>query len=143
MSFAFEKFGIPQFSGKDFPNFKFRVEIILEQQECRKAIDCSPVSSIDMKANRKAKAIIVACLGDNMLELVKGRAEAYEMWESLKRQYEQSDLAVQIMLRKKLLALRYDGKSNLEDYLLKFYEVIRDIRIRPATVMSLSCGIDV
>lgn len=81
---------IDQFKGENFTNWKFRVEMLLAEYD---VLDCvtnqSFVKSITkgdekaVKKDTKAKNILVKCVADSHLSILKGKQTSYQMWRAL------------------------------------------------------------
>lgn len=130
MATSLEKFGINQFNGKNFDNWKFRVSAVLDQQE---VLECTKINQTDpdenlKKNDKKCKSIIIACLSDSYLEYVKDKDTAYDMWKSLATQFERKSMTNQLYLRRKLLSTKLLDNESLENHFIKFDEIIRELK---------------
>lgn len=67
----------------------------------------------------KAKSIIIQCLPDKYLEIVK-KCESSSMLENLKSIFERKSVFSKLHLKKQLLALKCGRQENLQDHFLKF-----------------------
>ncbi|KAL1449198.1 hypothetical protein WDU94_000417 [Cyamophila willieti] len=123
------KWGVKPFSGEGFSYWKFRVNAILEENEC--SIDT--LKSLDMngkntqKKNSKAKSIIIQCLGNNQLEIIHDCTTAVEMMRKLMEKYEQKTLAEKLFLKKKLMNMKFEEKEDLEKFLTEYDELLRKL----------------
>ena len=63
------------------------------------------------------------------LEYVKDKGSAFQMWTSLCDTFERKSVANQLLLRKKLLLMRFNsGKDSLANHFLIFDKLIRDLK---------------
>lgn len=144
---ATEKYRIPLFDGSNFDNWKFRLQILLEENEVADSLEGMPGSyevlqtdkpavkaekerniQIFMKKDRKCKSIITQLIADSHLEYVKDKSSAKEMWCSLKNTFERKGIASQLYLRKQLLQLKLQEGSPLDAHLLIFDNLIRNLK---------------
>lgn len=129
-SVSLEKLGIPQFEGKNFDSWIFRPETLLDYHEVRECIQRKPADTeVEFaKKDKKAKAIIIQCMSDQYLEYVKDKTTAYDMWQSLVNGFQRKGIASQLYLRKKLLLPRPKENKPLEEYFIRFEEIISDLK---------------
>lgn len=126
-----EKYGIVQYSGKDYDNWKFRMEIILDQQEVKECIErehTNPVEEIFMKKDRKCKSLIIQCIANSHLQYVKHKSSAYQMWKALGAVFQRKGVATQLYVCKKLLSMKLQEGTSLEKHFFKFEETVREIK---------------
>ncbi|KAJ8894223.1 hypothetical protein PR048_006835 [Dryococelus australis] len=71
--------------------------------------------------------IIVQCLSDKYLDLVKDARRTKYMLKSLKEVFERKTAFSKLYLKKKLLALKFKPKEKLEDHFLRFDGLVRDL----------------
>lgn len=113
-----ETTGIPVFRGTDFDDWKFRVELLLEEKNVIDRIKIVPTDAVKKEANFakhdvSARNIIVKCLDSNFTEYVKGKASAYEMWKNLCDTFESKSLTKRIYTFKKLINLECADSKDL------------------------------
>ncbi|KAK9693292.1 hypothetical protein QE152_g34320 [Popillia japonica] len=122
-----ERTKISLFDGSNFNNWKFRIEILLEELELLELID-EPYSqkvkfletdTADVKASKEAdleqlkkrdwkcRLQIVQRIADTHLEYVKDTGSAFEMWSTLLKTFERRGIARQLLIRKSLLTLKF------------------------------------
>lgn len=126
----FEKFGIAQFDGKGYDHWKFRMEIMLDQQNvirCIKEENLTPNEEFT-KLDKKCKALIIMCIANSQLQYVKDKDSAFQMWQALEKIFQRKGVASQLYLRKKLLTMKLNEDENLESYYIKFDEVVRELK---------------
>ncbi|KAK9738940.1 Zinc knuckle [Popillia japonica] len=113
-----ERTKIPLFDGSNFNNWKFRMEILLEELELLELIDEPYTQKVkfletdttDVKASkeadleklkkrdRKCRLQIVQRIADTHLEYVKDTGSAFEMWFSTGATLEESDVVCHLLL---------------------------------------------
>lgn len=130
---TFERFGIAQFDGANFSNWKFRVETLLEQNEVLEHLRQQPgavESRTDTwkKTERKCKSLLIQCIADTHLEYVKDKSTSYEIWKTLEKLFERKSISSQIYLRKKLLTLKYVENESMQEHILSFDRLLRELR---------------
>lgn len=75
---VFEKFGVIQFDGKAYDHWKFRMEIILDQQnviECIKEENLEPNEDF---LKKDKKSLIIQCIANSQLQYVKDKTTAFQ-----------------------------------------------------------------
>lgn len=125
------KYGIVQFDGKDFTNWRFRVEVLFLQQNLFDHIDKSPPTKKGdewIESEKKAKLLLIQCIADSHLEYIKHQKTSYDMWQTLKKLFERKSISGQIYLRKQLLSMKFDESSDMQSHLLKFDKVLSSLK---------------
>nr|XP_023019849.1 uncharacterized protein LOC111508540 isoform X1 [Leptinotarsa decemlineata] len=90
MANSMEKYGIFQFDGKNFDNWKLRMEKILDQQEVKECIESEPDTPSEKftKNDKKCKSIIFQCVSNTHLEYIKEKPTSYQMWTALNKVFQ-------------------------------------------------------
>ena len=100
--------GIPQFDGgPGFQNWSYRVKMFLDSAGVLKTLtENSPAVEAEKpkfdEADRKAKAHIVGFLANEVLEVVREKNSAKEMWKALENTFVKKSIGTQNLLRKQL-----------------------------------------
>lgn len=142
-----EKFRIPTFNGNNFGSWKFRLEAILDQHDLIQFIKKSLEEIIQeieqgnkspeekekeiikiMKSEKKCKSLVINCIGDEQLEHIKDKARAKEIFETLKAIFERKSIVNQLYLRKRLFTTRYNEEDDMNQYILNFDKMIRELK---------------
>lgn len=147
-----EKFRIPLFDGRNYDDWKFRMEVFLDEKEvlehlekplddweasyCQVAGDKQETTDLKTKAlleikrkDRKCKNYIVQRIQDNQLEHVKGKQTAYEVWTGLQRRFEKKGAASRMVLNKKLHTMKYKPSAEtFNEYCLRFDRLVRELK---------------
>lgn len=124
---------IKPFDGNGFSNWKFRIELCLEQngvlEMLSKDLPSDTVALETFKKNDiKARCIITQCLADNVLETVKSKKTAKEIMESLKVTYSKTGLATQVQLQRKMRTMKYTGACPLSNFILEYEQIISELK---------------
>lgn len=112
-----EKFRVALFDGNNFDNWKFRLEVVLDESGLLEYIEkdvndtvqfLTNQENIDLhrKNDKKCKSIIIRRIADSHLEYVKDKKTSMEVIQALKKTFERKSLASQLYLRRKLLTLK-------------------------------------
>lgn len=143
------KYGISPFKGDDFPDWSFRVKLVLEEQALWNVVSVAPALVIpaDFVTNDlKARRIIVECIDNSVLEYVKDKVSAYGMWQGLKTIYDSSSYTKRVIAFKKLIRLEYNLSESLQTFFRNFDVVTRGYKSAGGTladteliVIMLSC----
>lgn len=138
------------FNGKDFNNWKFRMEILLREHDAENFITKSLdeheeiiITNLDNQATRQRKiklkedlrkkerkcySLIVQRIANDYLEYVKDKANPKEAWSSLCAAFERKGVSNRMFLRRELLSLKMKETDNLENHLLKFEKILRELK---------------
>ena len=141
-SMNLEKMKIPIFNGKNFADYKFRMKLILEEKELllyvendindllqrRNEQDSASLITTIRKKERECKSLLVQSLHDNMLEYVRDKETAFQMFEALKNKFEKKGILSQTYCRKKILNLKFLGDEKLDDFFLRYDALIRELK---------------
>ncbi|KAJ8877346.1 hypothetical protein PR048_021800 [Dryococelus australis] len=110
-----------------FSNWKFRDKLVLDE---KKLLETTEINVEDitedkekkelLKKDAKVKSVIVQCLPNKYLDLVKEARCTKDMLKSLEEVFERKSVFSQLYLKKKLLALKFKPKQKLEEHLLCF-----------------------
>ncbi|KAI5055384.1 hypothetical protein GOP47_0028905 [Adiantum capillus-veneris] len=69
------------------------------------------------KKDLKARTEIIMHLGDRQLQLVRTLETAYEMWELLKTQYQQTNIVSRVLIHKQLNEIQMASYPTTEAFL--------------------------
>lgn len=123
---------IKPFDGTGFSNWEFRVRLILEQNGVLDVISTTPpAGNVDedfKKSDVKARNVIVQCLSDNILEMVKAKKTAKEIMDTLKGTFQKSGIASQVQLQRKLRTIKFKENESLNYFLTKFEQIVCELR---------------
>lgn len=138
------------FNGKDFNNWKFRMEILLREHDAEDFITKSleefeeiAITNLDdetartrkaklrdelRKKERKCYSLLVQRIGNDYLEYVKDKANPKEAWSSMCTTFERKGVSNRMFLRRELLSLKMKENEQLENHLLKFNKIVRQLK---------------
>ncbi|KAJ8890788.1 hypothetical protein PR048_010297 [Dryococelus australis] len=113
----------PQLSASNFSNWKFRLECLLDERQCKDIMEvkvtekCKGVSPQYNKEllvkDARARSIIVQCITDQHIEYVKDAKSAFEMTKCLKN--------------KAIMSLKCKMGADLEEHFQQFDRLVRDL----------------
>lgn len=140
---------VPQFDGSNYPQWKYRMSVLLEEYELQccveqeaaevpelmvKEEDTDAVREAKAKAtekrskkDRRCKSMLISRISDNMLEYIQDQQSPRAIWLALERVFQRKSIASRLHLQKKLLTLRHDG-GKLQDHFLTFERIVRDYK---------------
>lgn len=144
------------FNGKDFNNWKFRVETLLREHDVENFLiqtldehEAIIITNLDTAADRRRKAnlreslrkkerkcfsLIVQRIGNDYLEYVKDKANPKEAWQSLCDAFERKGVSNRMFLRRELSSLKMNENDSLENHLLKFDKIVRNLKAVGANI---------
>lgn len=138
-------FNVELLNDKNYHTWKFRMLTLLTEKEVVDAIkvefkkegytEAEKKEMVEaQKMDNKSKSIIVQCLSDSQIDLIREKETAYSMWKTLEDRYEKKGIAGQMMLRKKLICIKLEEGGNLETFLAQFDEIIRQLKSTGAEI---------
>ncbi|KAJ3155355.1 hypothetical protein HK101_001551, partial [Irineochytrium annulatum] len=80
------------------------------------------------KDNLSTMTYLVAKLSPEILQLVKDKKTAYEMWEKLEQSYNSNTVYSAVGRLDQLLDYEYKSKSDIQTYLGGLHELVRRIK---------------
>lgn len=125
---------VPQLNTGNFNNWKFRVKALLEEKQLENTLE-KLVSDCETEKDQaefkikdaKAKSIIVQCVSDKHLDIIKDSNTAKEMVKALEDVFQRKSIFTKLTLKKKLLTLKHKKNQKLEDHFHIFDTLIREL----------------
>jgi hypothetical protein len=118
---------IPKLTSENYLNWTFRVQCLLEEKRLLSVTQCEKVEDELKEKDAKARSLIVQCVPDRYLEIIKDAKTSYEMLKNLKTLFQRKSVFTKLHLRRKLLALKLASEEKLEEYFFKFDNLTREI----------------
>lgn len=116
---------------KNWSPWKARIMLILEEQELWDIVEqtvvlpTDPIALADFKkANVEAKRIILDAVKDHVIPHVSGKANAFQMWESLRKLYQSSNQNRKMVLQEKLRSTKMTKAKSVTSYLTRISQVL-------------------
>lgn len=136
-----------QFDGTNFNNWKFRIGVLLDDKGLRKPLQdilagtSAENRDAEKRNERKCKSVLVQCIHDSQLEFFKDKDGAKEIYDALTVVFERKSVAGQLLLRKRLLTMRYNDHDDMNGHFMKFDKNVRDLKAIGATMdeMDIIC----
>lgn len=131
--FGNHQYSVKPFDGSGFSNWEFRIKLLLEQNEVLETLtENPPEEAVALMAFKKrdvkARTIIVSCLADNILEMIKDLSSAKEIMATLKGTYVRTGISTQVQLQRKLRSLKFSEGSSLNVFLTEFEQIIHELK---------------
>jgi len=128
------KWDIEKFTGdNNFGLWKVKMEAVLIQQKCEKALKGEGVLPVTMSRAEKtemvdkARSIIVLCLGNKVLREVAKEPTATSMWSKLESLYMTKSLAHRQFLKQQLYSFRMVESKAIMEQLMEFKKILDDL----------------
>lgn len=126
-------FNVKPFDGNGFSNWEFRIQLLLEQQNVLEVTKSLPPADADKlekfkKDDVKARMLIIQCVADNILEMLKTKKTAKEIMESLRNTYVRTGISNQIILQKKFRELKFDRSGMLATFFTEFDQTVCELK---------------
>ena len=121
---------VPQLNSDNFNNWKFRVRALLAENTLEKYVnDFTEEKEITEFKIRdaKSKSIIVQCVSDKHLDIIKDAKKASEILKSLEDIFQRKSVFTKLTLKKRLLTLKHRRSDKLEDHFHVFDTLIREL----------------
>lgn len=125
---------VPQLNADNFNNWKFRVKALLEEKQLENTLEKLATDYKDDKdqtdfkmKDAKAKSIIVQCVTDKHLDIIKDSKTVKEMVKALEDVFQRRSVFTKLTLKKKLLTLKHKKNQKLEDHFHTFDTLIREL----------------
>lgn len=123
---------IKPFDGTGFSNWEFRVKLALEQANVLEVIENDPpIDATQLleynKKDVKARNIIVQCLSDIMLEMIKTKKTAREIMDSLSLTYQRKGVSTRVQLQRKLRDLKLTESTPMNTFLTEFEQIVYEL----------------
>jgi len=80
------------------------------------------------KMDKKAKCVLISLIDDQYLECVREKTTAKEMWSTLENTFAKKSLVSQTLVRKQLAMLRMKKDESLQEHLLVFEDLVRQLK---------------
>lgn len=81
-----------------------------------------------LKKEKLCKSLLIQHIADSQLEYIKDKSMAKDIYDALKSVFERNSVAGQLLLRKRLSTLKYDGHSEMIKHILEFDNIIRELK---------------
>lgn len=136
-------FNIELLNVNNYHTWKFRIENLLMEQGVFELVqnefDASAYQEekdkvAAQKKDIKCKSLIVQCIDDSQIDLVRSKSTAYAMMKTLEERYEKRGVPGQLLLRKKFMNMKFREGSNLEEFLQEFDNIIRELKVTGANI---------
>lgn len=133
MSGSSVQIGIKPFDGIGFSNWEFRISLLLEQNSVLHVLtEDPPVAAEELaifkKHDVKARNIIVQCIADNILTMIKDKRTAKEIMETLRATYERKGMKSLVNAQKKWRKMEYRSDKPLQDFFQEFEVVCSEVK---------------
>lgn len=135
------------FDGKNFDNWLFRIEALLDAKNYKRFITGKLVDLVAgvekaedkeklKSAEKVCKSLLIRYVDDSQLEYIKEAETAKEIIDALKKVFQRKSVAGQLILRKRLLTMKYDG-GDIHQHFLTFDKTVRELKSIGATLEEI------
>jgi len=128
------KWDIEKFTeDNDFGLWKVKMEAVLIQQKCEKALKGESALPVTMSRAEKtemvdkARSVIVLCLGNKVLREVAKEPTAASMWSKFEYLYMTKSLAHRQFLKQQLYSFKMVESKAIMEQLTEFNKIIGDL----------------
>jgi len=129
------KWDIEKFTrDNDFGLWKVKMEAVLIQQKCEKALKGEGALPVTMSRAEKtemvdkAKSVIVLCLGDNVLREVVKEPTTTSMWSKFEYLYMTKSLAHRQFLKQQPYSFKMVESKAIMEQLTEFNKILDDLK---------------
>ncbi|KRT79525.1 hypothetical protein AMK59_7638 [Oryctes borbonicus] len=136
-------FNVELLNSNNYHTWKFRMHTLLTELDVIECLDQEfkaenyteeKERNAGKKKDNKCKSVIVQCLDDTQIDLVRDEKTAFSMWKNLENRYEKKGIPGQLALRRKLMSIKLTEPDNLEVFLGEFDNIIRQLKATGAEV---------
>lgn len=135
------------FDGNNFDNWLYRMGILLDGKGYNEfmktkladlvAAETDAAKKLTIKNDeKKCKSLIVRYIHDSQLEYIKAHETVYEIIDALKKVFQRKSVAGQLILRRRLLTMKFDGE-DIADHFLAFDKAVRELKSIGATLEEI------
>lgn len=125
---------IKQFDGKDYQNWRFRMQLLLRKEGVFTYVTDQIPSARNQtdvwkREDVRTMELIASHVADKYLDIITSKNHAKEMWDAIATTFERkTDLRV-LDFRNELFAMRYKiGTESLADYVMRFRKIVNHLR---------------
>lgn len=125
--------GIKQFSGMDFSDWKFRMEMLFAEKEIISHIDHENTDA-EMKVadwvkkDALSRNLIVKHVSATHIEYIRDKSTSYEMFKILCDTFERKTIMQRIIVKRQLNTLVCGENESLQEFFNRFDKLLRDFR---------------
>ena len=132
MNLDLKELKVEKLTSKNWSNWKFKMELIFKEQklihivqgkEIESQYEGDEEKSIFRDRSDKAFRILALSVSDQFLGIIKKAKCPSEAWKFLCENFERNCLANQMVLWKKLINLKYDGKDEMQVHINNLIEL--------------------
>lgn len=128
-----------QFDGTNFINWKYRLEILLDEKDLKKYIERKLIDILAdeddsakkdgiKKEEKSCVSIIVQSIHDSQLEYIRNKSLAKDMIDGLAEVFQRCSIARQLMLKRELLTMKMQAGDTMNDHFLKFEKKMGELK---------------
>lgn len=136
-------YNVEPLNGNNYESWSFRVKTILIENDVEEMIRIKYVRETyaddatreqARKKDNRCKTIIVQCIDDTQIDIIRDKETSYEMWKSIQEMYERRGLSGQLLLRRKLMSLKMEETDKLDDFILNFDHTLSQLKSSGAEI---------
>lgn len=119
---------VPLLDGSSYATWAIKMEMVLESKGIWDTVENGlptdpPPSDEVIKADRKARAEMGLCLGDDHLSVFTENNSAKSLWQALKGIYQQKSQARKLVLNAQLIGLKKSSKESVAKYIARVKQI--------------------
>ena len=137
-----EKITFPKFNGTNFSQWKFRLDLLLEEKSLKEFVEGDLTSEADEGIDQKEKdillvkdakcrSLIAQTINDEQLTYIMDKKTSKEMYDGLLSMFQRRSITSQLVLRKQLMSMKFDG-NDMQKHFARFDNIVRDLRLAGA-----------
>lgn len=137
----------PKFNGKNYTQWKFRMDLLLEEKQMKCFVENTLAEAIEKKdrgiteaemilREKKCKSLLAQAIDDEQLQYVMDKDSAKAMYDALVTMFQRKSITSQLLLRRRLLMMKFNG-ADLQDHFAKFDKLIRELKFAGAQLIDM------
>ena len=125
---------LERFDGSDYPQWKFKLRLILEEEGLLECISLPPPQSTSLaylawqKHDLRARSIIIRALDNSQIPRVQAATTARQIMEMLDEDYEPISIVSKHFLMEKLFSIRMQEVDTMADHLNQVFTTVNKLK---------------
>ncbi|GBN32088.1 hypothetical protein AVEN_149032-1 [Araneus ventricosus] len=133
------EYTVTPFHGANFSVWNRRVKAIFAAKELDNFLEkeADATNDTEVSKSKKAYAILLTLLDDNILSSLQKEDTAFKIWKALISTYEAKGAVNQILTRKRLTTIRKSKETSMRQHIDEILKLVSDLRVSGAEVSDI------
>lgn len=130
-------YNVEPLNSNNYHMWRFRMEILLTEKEVFDMIESQldennyateAARIIARKADNKCKSLIVQCIENSQIDIIRGKSTAYDMWKTFEDLYQNKGLQGQLFLKRKFMQVKLEENEDIDILIKRFDNLLCQLR---------------